>query len=68
MSRVVSFVVLVAILLVIAGLFFHVMSSFFLPLFLAVLLVVMFRPVHVWIAGRCRGRERLAAGHMTCCM
>ncbi|HVC95312.1 MAG TPA: AI-2E family transporter [Pirellulales bacterium] len=65
MSRVVSFVVLVAILLVIAAAFFRVMSSFLLPLFLAVLLVVMFRPVHRWIAGRCRGRERLAAGLTT---
>ena len=65
MSRVVSFVVLVAILLVIAAAFFRVMSSFLLPLFLAVLLVVMFRPVHRWIACRCRGRERLAAGLTT---
>jgi predicted PurR-regulated permease PerM len=65
MSRVVSFIVLVAILLAIAAAFIHVMSSFLLPLFLAVLLVVMFRPVHRWILGRCRGRERLAAGLTT---
>ncbi|HUY32264.1 MAG TPA: AI-2E family transporter [Pirellulales bacterium] len=65
MSRVVSFVVLVAILLASVAAFYHVMSSFLLPLFLAVLLVVIFRPVHRWIARRCRERERWAAGLTT---
>ncbi|MGH7136304.1 MAG: AI-2E family transporter, partial [Pirellulales bacterium] len=65
MARVLSFVVLVAILLVMGALFFQVMAGFFVPLFLAVLLVVMFRPVHRWIVVRARGRERLAAGLTT---
>jgi predicted PurR-regulated permease PerM len=65
MARILSFVVLVAILLVMGALFFQVMAGFFVPLFLAVLLVVMFRPVHRWIAARARGRERLAAGLTT---
>jgi predicted PurR-regulated permease PerM len=65
MARIVSFVMLVAILLVMGALFFEVMAGFFIPLFLAVLLVVMFRPLHRWFVGRCRGRERLAAGLTT---
>lgn len=65
MARILSFVVLVAILLVMGVLFFQVMAGFFVPLFLAVLLVVIFRPVHRWIVVRARGRERLAAGLTT---
>jgi predicted PurR-regulated permease PerM len=65
MARIVSFIMLVGILLVMGALFFEVMAGFFVPLFLAVLLVVMFRPLHHWFAGRCRGRERLAAGLTT---
>ena len=65
MSRMVSFVVLVAILLVIAVLFFRVMANFLLPMFLAVLLVVMFGPVHRWFVAKCNGRDRLAAGLTT---
>ena len=65
MSRMVSFVVLVAILLVIAGLFFRVMANFLLPMFLAALLVVMFGPLHRWFIAKCKGRDRLAAGLTT---
>lgn len=65
MARIVSFVVLVAILLVIAGLFFKVMANFLLPMFMAVLLVIMFAPVHRWFVAKCKGRDRLAAGLTT---
>jgi predicted PurR-regulated permease PerM len=65
MARIISFIMLVAILLVMGALFFEVMAGFFVPLFLAVLLVVMFRPLHRWFVGRCKGRERLAAGLTT---
>jgi predicted PurR-regulated permease PerM len=65
MSRIVSFVMLVAILLLMAGLFFWVMSNFFLPIFLAVLLVVIFHPMHHWILAKCQGRLHLAAGTTT---
>ena len=65
MARIVSFVVLVAILLVIAALFFQVMVKFLLPLFLAVLLAVMFGPLHRWLVVKCKGRGRLAAGLTT---
>ena len=65
MSRKVSFVVLLGILAVIAGVFFRVMAGFALPLFLALLLVVMFRPMYVWFVVKCKGRERLAAALTT---
>jgi predicted PurR-regulated permease PerM len=61
MARIVSLIVLIVILLVIAGLFFQVMANFLLPLFLAVLLVVMFGPLNRWFRGRCRGHDRIAA-------
>ncbi|MEE8453087.1 MAG: AI-2E family transporter [Thermoguttaceae bacterium] len=65
MARVVSFVVLVVILLVIAALFFKVMANFLLPMFLAVLLVIIFGPVHQWMVLKCKGRDRVAAGLTT---
>jgi predicted PurR-regulated permease PerM len=64
-ARIVSFVVLVAILLVIAALFFQVMKQFLLPMFLAVLLAIMFGPLYRWSVARCRGHDRLAAGLAT---
>lgn len=65
MARVISLVVLLAILLVIGALFFQVMASFLLPMFVALLLAIMFRPVHAWFLVRCRGRVRVAAGLTT---
>jgi predicted PurR-regulated permease PerM len=41
------------------------MARFLLPLFLAALLVVMFRPLHQWFLARCKGRPRLAAALTT---
>jgi predicted PurR-regulated permease PerM len=61
----VSFAVLVAILLVVAILFFRVMAEFLLPMFLAAILVIMFRPLHKWYVAKCRGRQHLAAGLTT---
>ena len=57
MARIVSFVALVVVLLVIGGLFFEVMSGFLLPLFLALLLVVMFGPLHRWFGRKCGGGD-----------
>ena len=65
MSRMVSLIVLVAILIAIAILFFDVMSGFILPIFLALLLLVMFRPLQQWILKRCKGHVRIAAGLTT---
>lgn len=65
MARIVSFVVLAAILLFIGGLFFWVMAEFLLPMFLAVLLMIMFGPLHRWILNKCKGHVRVAAGLTT---
>jgi predicted PurR-regulated permease PerM len=65
MSRMVSFIALIAVILVIGFLFFRVMSPFLLPVFLACLLVVIFQPLHVRVLARCRGRERWAAAITT---
>ncbi|MEA1952581.1 MAG: hypothetical protein U9N87_14465, partial [Planctomycetota bacterium] len=65
MSRMVSLIVLVAILIALAIMFFDVMSSFILPIFLALLLVVMFRPLQQSILDRCKGHVRIAAGLTT---
>ncbi|MHB1036867.1 MAG: AI-2E family transporter [Pirellulales bacterium] len=65
MARVVSFVVLLAIAAIIAVLVFKVMADFLLPMFLAAVLVVTFRPLHLWFVARCRGHDRIAAGLTT---
>jgi predicted PurR-regulated permease PerM len=65
MSRMVSFIVLLAIVLALAGVFVAVMAEFVLPMFLALLLVVVFRPVHEWVKRRCGRREGVAAAITT---
>lgn len=65
MPRVVSFIVLVAIILLIGLKFFQVMILFIVPLFLAAVLVVIFKPLHQWISERVKGRKRLAAALTT---
>ena len=65
MARIVSFVVLVAIILVFAGLFFQVMADFLLPMFLALMLVIMFGPMHRWFKAKCKGHDHIAAGLTT---
>lgn len=67
-TRVISFIALLVIIGLIGTLFFQVMSTFFVPLFLAALLVVMFRPLHVWFLSRLRNRARVAAGLTTACV
>ena len=62
---VVSFIVLVAIILLIGALSFKVMAQFYVPLFLAAVLVVVFRPLHRWMLYQCATRRRLAAGLTT---
>lgn len=65
MSRYVSLIALLGVLSLVAGVFIRVMSSFVLPLFLAALLFVVFRPLHAWIVKKCGGRNALAAGLST---
>ena len=65
MSRLISFYILLGIILVIAILFIKVMASFLLPLFLAIVLVVVFKPLHSRISARYPSKPRLAAGMTT---
>ncbi len=61
MTRVVSFVALIGIVILVSALVFQVMASFLLPMFLAIVMVVVFRPMHRWFFDRFNGRNRLAS-------
>jgi len=61
----VSFVVLVAIILVVGFFVYRVLANFLPPLFLAGLMVVIFRPLHQWMLEKTGNRHRLAAGLTT---
>jgi predicted PurR-regulated permease PerM len=61
LSRILSVVMLILGIIAVGALFYKVMASFFVPLFLAALLVVIFRPVHQWIYHRVGNRIRLAS-------
>ena len=65
LSRILSVVMLIAGIVVVGVLFFRVMAGFFVPLFLAALLVVIFRPIYQDLLRRFRFRRRLAAGTTT---
>src|SRR5437773_8408020 len=65
MARFVSFLVLVAILVIISIIFFQVMAGFFVPLFLAALLGVVVQPLYRWTLPKCRGYRHVAAGITT---
>ncbi len=64
-SKMASFVVLLLVIVVIGVLSIRVIQGFLLPLFLAALVVVIFRPVHVWMLKRFRNRKRIAAALTT---
>lgn len=61
LARVTSVMMLIVGILVVGLLFYKVMVGFFIPLFMAAALVVIFRPIHEWILGRLGGRRRVAA-------
>ncbi len=61
MFRWASFVVLIAIILLIGALFFQILASFLVPLFLAAILVVIFHPLHRRALDWLPKRPRLAA-------
>ncbi len=63
--RVISVLVLIAVVMLVAALFFRVIASFIVPLFLAAVLVVVFEPLHKWVASRLPGRPKLAAAATT---
>jgi predicted PurR-regulated permease PerM len=59
--RVISFIVLLAIVLLVGVIFYQVMAQFIVPLFLACVLLVVFQPLHRWILQRVPKYPRLAA-------
>ena len=65
MARWISLALLLATIALIGWLFVAVMGQFLLPLFLAVLLTILARPLHEWFVRKCRGRVRLAAAATT---
>ncbi|MGC3969434.1 MAG: AI-2E family transporter [Pirellulales bacterium] len=65
MARMISLGVLLTLLVVIGILSFEVMATFILPLFLAVMLAVLFHPVYAKLTVKLKGRSRLAAGATT---
>jgi predicted PurR-regulated permease PerM len=66
MARYISFAILFAILIVVGVLFYRVMIGFFVPVFMAVVLVVVFRPLHRWVLSKVKDREHVAASITTC--
>ncbi len=65
MSRYISLFVLLASIVIIGALFYKVMIGFFVPVFLAAVMVVVFRPLHRWVLEKVGQREHLAAGITT---
>lgn len=61
MTRLVSLIILVALVAVFGVLFFQVMVGFVIPLFIAALLTIMFRPLHRWMLTKFPTHERVAA-------
>ncbi len=61
MANYVSFGLLLAVIALVGFFFYEVMISFMVPLFLAAILVVVFRPLHRWILVNFSGRQRTSA-------
>ncbi|MCC7476738.1 MAG: AI-2E family transporter [Pirellulales bacterium] len=61
MPRVISFIVLLAIVMLVGTVFFQVMAQFLVPLFLACVLLVVFQPLHRWMLRRLPTYPRMAA-------
>lgn len=60
-ARYFSFAMLLGVIVLVSVLFYEVMVGFFIPLFLAMILVVIFRPLHKWIASKFNDRPSIAA-------
>ena len=60
-TRYFSFIFLLGVIGLVGMIFYWVMARFLIPLFLAALLVVIFRPLHRWMLSQVRGHEALAA-------
>jgi len=63
--RVISFIVLLAIVLLVGAISFRVMAQFIVPLFLAGVLLVVFQPLHAWTLKRLPGHPRISAAITT---
>ena len=61
MSRYISLITLLLVIAILIVAFYKVMASFIIPLFLAALLVVIFKPFHVWFLNLFKGKQKLAA-------
>ena len=61
MYRLISTALLLVVILVTGSLFYRVMIGFFIPLFLAALLVVLFHPLHDWFRSKMEKRPKTAA-------
>ncbi|MCH2180607.1 MAG: AI-2E family transporter [Mariniblastus sp.] len=61
MAKYFSFVLLLAVIVLLGLLFFRVMVGFLIPMFLAAILVVIFGPFHHWILKKVGGRKKIAA-------
>lgn len=61
MPRVVSFIVLLAILLLVGAVFFQVLAHVVVPLFLASVLVVVFKPLHERVVSQIPYHPRISA-------
>jgi predicted PurR-regulated permease PerM len=59
--RVISFIVLLAIILLVGAVFFQVIAQFIVPLFLACVLLVVFQPMHRWILAHLPKHPRICA-------
>ena len=59
--RLISFLVLIAIIVLSGAMFYKVMASFVLPLFLAAVLCVVFAPLHRYILRKLKHRIRMAS-------
>ena len=59
--RLISFLALIAIIVLSGAMFYQVMASFVLPLFLAAVLCVVFAPLHRFVLRKFKKRIRLAA-------
>lgn len=61
MARIISLIALLASIVGVGILFYWFMSSFLVPLFVAAVITVIFRPMQDWLAARLNGRQRFAA-------
>ncbi len=65
LARYVSFGLLLSVIILVGFIFFEVMVGFLVPLFLAALLVVVFRPLHRWMLEKTGQKKTLSAGLTT---